>query len=289
MKPSLPLLLCLLLSPLPARAAGLGELSMLSRIGEPLRAEITLLASGDEKLAAPCFSLERIGNAELPVITKARIQLLRQGKRHYLSLTTTTPLHEPLATLRLRAGCGAELVRDYALMPLPPDSRIEHAALAPSDSQPSREPRPTTRRESVQPQKPASQLARSPAKAPPARGDRLLLSTSLSFAEPLPPALSDETEARLLRMETSLARLNESLQKLDGALALRQEAQTLRQELQIAQAIQEAPAAGPLAARETAIWRQWLELIFGTLLGGVLSAVGLQWLSQRVRPGYRDR
>lgn len=105
----------------------------------------------------------------------------------------------------------------------------------------------------------------------------------------LPRTVSDETEERMLRMETSLARLNESLLSLDKALALGAEAQAAEHELQLAIAMHNPPAAGPLPPEQgEPAWQKWLELIFGTLLGGVLSAVALQWLS-RLRPGYRHR
>lgn len=281
------MLLCLILAPQIGGAAGFGELEMHSRIGQPLRAEVSLLAPTDEMLGSACFSLERIRDADLPVIGDGRVELKREGKRHYLSITTPQPIHEPLALLRLRAGCGSALTRDYMLMPPPPASRIDTTDTPLAKAKPPPSP---MQRESPARRKAAPATAPAkPSPAPRERGDRLVLSTSLSFVEPMPQALADETETRLLRMETSLTRLNESLQKIDGALALRREAQALRHQLQGTEAPLLPAAGGPWPAASGGIWRQWLALVFGTLLGGVLSAVALQWLSQRFRPGYRDR
>ena len=301
MKPSPLLALCLLLPPLSGTAAGLGELAVLSRIGEPLRAEVGIIATPEENLEAICFSLENVRNADLPVITRARLTLEKHRGSWHLRIAAGAALNEPLATLRLRAGCGVELQRDYIVMPLPPDSRIELAEPAPRPAEiaPPPKQRPAPPRELAS--KPRNPVENAQQKALPApakltqapvrtQSDRLVLGSSPMLLDyTLPKTVSDETEERMLRMETSLARLNESLQSLDSALALGVEARTLEQELQLAIALQNPPAAGPLPPEQgEPAWRKWLELIFGTLLGGVLSALALQWLS-RFRPGYRDR
>ena len=254
-----------------------------------MRAEISIIATPEEKLEATCFSLGKIKDADLPVITGAQLVLKKQRGQLQLRISGNRALNEPLATLRLHAACGFELQRDYIVMPMLPDSRIEQIDTPPpvarldppSATKPRREPKPAS--------KSTSETTPTSTK-PAARSDRLVLGSSPMLLDyTLPKTVSDETEERMLRMETSLARLNESLQSLDKALALGAEAQAAEHELQLAIAMHNPPAAGPLAlAPEEPAWRKWLELIFGTLLGGVLSALALQWLS-RFRPGYRDR
>ena len=53
-----------------ASAVGFGDIVLLSRIGEPLRAEVPILACSDESVDAACFSLANIRNSELPVISR---------------------------------------------------------------------------------------------------------------------------------------------------------------------------------------------------------------------------
>lgn len=290
-KPSLPRLICLLMISPSALAAGLGELTVHSRIGEPLQAEVAIIARADEKLEAVCFSLSRIKDADLPVITNARLQLEQGSQGMRLRITAPEPLHEPLATLRLRAGCGVELQRDYFVMPSPPDTRQTESRIA---STPVRTPASAVASEPPRPRSAAPAAKPRPAPRPPpeARGDRLVLGNSpMQLDYNLPSTISEETEARLLRMETSLSRLNESLQKLEAAMVIGSEIKAAEQELQLAIALRQPPAAGPLTEEKppaNTAWKQWLELLGGALFGGVLSALALQYLS-RLRPGYRDR
>ncbi|MCA1939036.1 MAG: hypothetical protein LDL29_10250 [Dechloromonas sp.] len=291
MKPSLPRLICLLMVSPSALAAGLGELTVHSRIGEPLQAEVAIIAGPDEKLEAVCFGLSRIKDADLPVITNARLQLEQGSQGMRLRITVPEPLHEPLATLRLRAGCGVELQRDYFVMPSPPDTRQTESRIA---SAPVRTPAPAFSSDPLRSRSAAPAAKPRPAPRPPpeARGDRLVLGNApMQLDYNLPSAISKETEARLLRMETSLSRLNESLQKLETAMVIGSEIKAAEQELQLAIALRQPPAAGPLPeekATANSVWKQWLELLGGAVFGGVLSALALQYLS-RLRPGYRDR
>ena len=290
-KPSLPLLLCLLMASPAALAAGLGELTVHSRIGEPLHAEVVIIARADEKLEAVCFGLSRIKDAELPVIANARLQLEQGSQGTRLRITAAEPLHEPLATLRLRAGCGVELQRDYFVMPSPPDTRQTESRIA-SGAAPTTAPAVASEPPRPRSAAPAAKPRPAPRPPPEARGDRLVLGNSpMQLDYNLPPSLSAETEARMLRMETSLSRLNESLQKLEAAMAIGGEIKAAEQELQLAIALQQPPAAGPLAEEKASAgsaWQQWLELLGGALLGGILSALVLQQLS-RLRPDYRGR
>lgn len=306
-KPSQTLLLSLLMLPLPGFATGLGELTVHSQLGEPLRAEIPISAGPDDKLDSNCFRLETIRDAELPVIQRARLLLEKRRDGLLLHIAGDGVLKEPLAMLRIRAECGTELQRDYFVMPQLPASRM-------SDDTDRQDPATTTYRENTAgapakkqrvatADKKGRPSTSNPAAASPLRRlaeehqrqvDRLVVSDQLAS---LPgDSVAAATEDRLLRMETSLARLNDSLQALDQAIELQTEAQNARHELQLAMVLTDPPAAGPLGAMageqlartETPFWRQWLELIVGTLIGGALSALLLQRIG-RLMPGYQDR
>ena len=303
MKPSPTLLLCLLPASIPAFAAGLGELTVNSRIGEPLQAEVRIIAEPDEMLEAFCFSLAVVKDAELPVIASARLQLEQGSDGTLLRISAMDALLEPLAMLRLNAGCGVELQRDYIIMPLLPDSQEASAMIAsrpirttaPPVIRETREPESTTR--AAPPPRPLTP-PKPPPPAPRERGDRLVLGNApMQLDYNLPPSIIEETEARMFRMETSLSRLSESLQKLEEAVAIGSELKAAEQELQMATAMQEAPAAGPSplpghtpeaapAPTASTDWFQWLQLLGGALLGGALTALALNKLG-RLIPGYR--
>ena len=124
-----------------ASAVGFGDIVLLSRIGEPLRAEVPILANSDESVDAACFSLANIRNSELPVISRARFRLARDGVNARLSITGSEPISEPVFVIGLRAHCGVDLQRDYVLMPSPPLMLAQADDAAPATTAPPRKPR----------------------------------------------------------------------------------------------------------------------------------------------------
>lgn len=104
--------------PLAAAAASFGEIQVHSRIGEPLRAELPVL--GGSELDNACYTLATPSGSDLPVISQARLRLIRDGNQRRLIITGSQPLQDPLVVLALRAGCGVDLQRDFALMPHAP-------------------------------------------------------------------------------------------------------------------------------------------------------------------------
>ena len=267
---------------------------MLSQIGEPLRAEIALITTADERLEASCFSLKSASDADLPGIGKARLRLKKRRQHWQLQLIGNTPLNEPLATLGVHMGCGLELQRDYIVMPLPPGEKknLDAPRRRPTDTpasiateidtesaySPTNSPSPSS---STGENK--RRTRKKPAPTTPLQMDRLVLSSSTMLKENPAPPSAEDVETRMLRLETSLEQLENSLKNLDKALALSAESMALRHELQLADTLQPAsPPTAPVAeSKAPQPWRQWLELVLGTLLGGVLTASGLQWLNTR--------
>jgi len=103
-----------------AQAIGFGEIVLQSQIGEPLRAEIPLLASPGEAVENACFSLTPVRGSDLPVVTAGRAQLIRSGQSYKLLVTGSKPISEPIFMIGVKAGCGVDLERDYVLMPQAP-------------------------------------------------------------------------------------------------------------------------------------------------------------------------
>jgi Tfp pilus assembly protein FimV len=115
-----------------AIAVGFGEIVLLSRIGEPLRAEVPILAAAGENVEAACFSLAGIRSSDLPVVSSARFRLNRSGSNLTLTITGIQPIAEPIFVIGLRAHCGIDLQRDYVLMPSPPMLLAEAETSAPT-------------------------------------------------------------------------------------------------------------------------------------------------------------
>lgn len=103
-----------------AQAIGFGEIVLQSQLGEPLRAEIPLLAGPGEAVENACFSLAPVRGSDLPVVTSGRAQLVRSGQSFKLLVTGSKPIAEPIFMIGVKAGCGVDLERDYVLMPQAP-------------------------------------------------------------------------------------------------------------------------------------------------------------------------
>lgn len=315
-----PLLLSAAIFPGAASAVGLGEITLHSRIGEALRADIAV-HSGGEPLDAACFSLGPVAGADFPVITAARTRLVRIGQDYRLILTGSQSIDEPVFVINLRAGCGMDVQREYVLLPPPPlahSDAIEAPQIAGS-AEPRQAPRRRTRAERVNenyaettetsappettnrsprtPQsgaaKPKKPLPRETLTGLASGQDRIVLGAA---PDDLPPPAAgnplapvNELGERLLRMETTLHLLNQEVDKLSSAVALGAESRAMQEKLQDLQAQQATPgilpgaqAATPQApARTKSSADGWLELLFGLLLGGSVSAGVAHLVSRR--------
>lgn len=274
------LLLSLTLISGAASAVGLGEITLHSRIGEPLRAEVPVF-SGGESLDPACFSLAPLPGADFPVITAGRTRLVRIGQDYRLIISGSKAIDEPVIAINLRAGCGLDLQREYVLLPAPPLT----AAIAASDIEPPRVAAPAVPREVPRyrpspeertsdswssdadiPALPAprpraarsTQRAAAKPKAPLPRDtlagigngqDKVILGAALddlpppSAGDPLAPA--NELNERVLKMETTLHLLNEEVDKLNTALTLGAESRAMREKLQDMQTRQSMPDIMP--------------------------------------------
>lgn len=103
-----------------ASAIGLGDIVLLSRVGEPLRAEVPIIAGAGDAPETLCFALGPVSNAEFPVVAAAKTRVVQRGRDFRLLIIGSKPIYDPIVALGLRASCGADLQRDYVLMPEPP-------------------------------------------------------------------------------------------------------------------------------------------------------------------------
>ena len=112
-----------------ARALALGEATVLSALGEPLRAVIPVTAERGETIAADCLGLAPPGDGPGVGVT-AKVSLERAAAGPRLAVTTSQAVAEPALRLSLRAGCEAEVRRDYLLLLDPPAAGERFTAAA---------------------------------------------------------------------------------------------------------------------------------------------------------------
>jgi pilus assembly protein FimV len=130
---------------LTAHAAGLGKLTVLSALGQPLNAEVEIvsLQPGEEQdLAARLASADAFKQAGIdynPALSGLRFAIERRGGRPLLKITTTQPVNEPFLDMlvELQWNTG-RLVREYTFLLDPPEYRGPRAiAAAPAPAAPS--------------------------------------------------------------------------------------------------------------------------------------------------------
>lgn len=118
-----------------ASAAGLGKLTVLSALGQPLRAEIELTAVSNEeagglvaKLASP--EAYRAANIEFnPALQSLRFNVEQRGGRQFVRISSTQPLNEPFVDLLLELSWdNGRLVREYTFLLDPAELRAPQPA-----------------------------------------------------------------------------------------------------------------------------------------------------------------
>lgn len=114
--------------PLGAGAAGLGKLTVLSSLGQPLRAELDISANRDElsslsaRLGSP-DAFKKAGVEYAPILANIQFTVdKRAGGQPYLRLTTARPLNEPFLDMLVELNwASGRLVREYTFLLDPPD------------------------------------------------------------------------------------------------------------------------------------------------------------------------
>jgi pilus assembly protein FimV len=164
------------LAPLSVNAAGLGKLTVLSALGQPLRAEIELTAVSPEeaselvaKLASP--DAFRAANIEFnPALLNLRFEVEARGARQFIRITSTQPINEPFVDMLLElTWTNGRLVREYTFLLDPADLRTTQApqVAAPVDVRSARPAAPAAT-PGTTPAAPAPATAPARTPAPPA-------------------------------------------------------------------------------------------------------------------------
>jgi pilus assembly protein FimV len=184
-----------------ANAAGLGKLTVLSALGQPLRAEIELTAvSGDEAsgLVAKLASTDafKVANIDFnPALLSLRFAVEQRGGRQFIRITSSQPLNEPFVDMLLELSWNnGRLVREYTFLLDPAELRATQTAQAgapveaPAAQQRAREDRQPARvaaRPAAEAAQPAPRQARAAEQAAsPDSGSRAPLAASKYRVKP---------------------------------------------------------------------------------------------------------
>lgn len=125
------LLGALLLRSMAAAAAGFGNLDLRSHFGQPLHAEIEILAAAGERVEESCYQLapSRANDGDIPRINRAELRVHEAGGRQRLVLSTANPIREPLMLVSIRLACGIGMTKEFTLLFSPPETAAQAEAL----------------------------------------------------------------------------------------------------------------------------------------------------------------
>jgi len=118
-----------------AYAAGLGKLTVLSSLGQPLRAEIELTAVSSEEAAGLVAKLApadafRLANIEFnPSLLSLRFAVEQRNGRQIIRVTSSQPINEPFVDMLLELSWNSgRLVREYTFLLDPAELRATQSA-----------------------------------------------------------------------------------------------------------------------------------------------------------------
>ncbi|WP_254050841.1 FimV/HubP family polar landmark protein [Zoogloea sp. LCSB751] len=118
-----------------ANAAGLGRITVLSGLGQPLRAEVEVAATPDElqNMTARLASAEAFRQAGVdyaPSINGLRMAIERRGGGAIVKVSSDRPINEPFVDMLVELNWAAgRLIREYTFLLDPPDTGAgRHAA-----------------------------------------------------------------------------------------------------------------------------------------------------------------
>jgi pilus assembly protein FimV len=162
-----------------ASAAGLGRLTVLSALGQPLRAEIELTSGSGEDPASMAVKLAspdafRSANIDFnPALLSLRFAVENRGGRQVIRVTSTQPLNEPFVDMLLELSWNnGRLVREYTFLLDPPELRNTQPAQVaaapaaqPRAQAPLATPSPAPAQSAPEPAAPAPAAAPTPAPA----------------------------------------------------------------------------------------------------------------------------
>ncbi|QRX85111.1 FimV family protein [Glaciimonas sp. PAMC28666] len=114
-----------------AHAAGFGKLTILSSLGQPLRAEIELVSVArdeESQLVAKLASVDAYKQANIefnPALLSLQFSIDQRGSRKFVRVTSTQPINEPfVAVLMELGGTKTRVLREYNVLLDPATSLV---------------------------------------------------------------------------------------------------------------------------------------------------------------------
>lgn len=98
-----------------AFALGLGNISVQSALGQPLRASIGLLGADSGELTGSCIKV-RVESLDGASLVTPQLAITRNGQASSLVLRSRQAIHEPVAAIVVEAGCSASVRRIYQVL-----------------------------------------------------------------------------------------------------------------------------------------------------------------------------
>lgn len=275
------------LAPLPASALSFGEMTLRSRMGEALLAEIPLHPADGETPLRKCFALAASQINDLPTPNDIRLTLIQSEQGYRLRLQGRHTINEPALAIRLRYRCDGAQEKELVLVPEPPANlSVPTAASASIASEEelelpttprSRAPKATDPETNSKTARPRSAIKRKQQTdhLRLGSGDELDLQSYPSLK--IDWAILEESEARLTRLEQQLGHLRQEIASIDHEInQVRQQAAGKAADLPA------PPQAQPPAGKNQ---RNWLEFLAAMLLCAGVSA----WVAHRYEARRRQR
>jgi pilus assembly protein FimV len=98
-----------------AYAASLGQIQLLSALGQPLHATIPLSNDNTNDLESACVRA-RLEQSDGTFISTPRISLTHSARAGVIDLSTKQGINEPAIVLHVEIGCGTAIQRNYQLL-----------------------------------------------------------------------------------------------------------------------------------------------------------------------------
>lgn len=123
-----------------ASAAGLGRITVLSGLGQPLRAEVEIAASPEElqNMTARLASAEAFRHAGIdfsPSVTGLRMAIERRGNGAVVKVSSDRPINEPFVDMLVELNWSSgRLIREYTFLLDPPETGASRVAVTPAQA-----------------------------------------------------------------------------------------------------------------------------------------------------------
>ena len=122
--------------PCVVQAVSIGEVVLQSRLGEPLLAQVDLMAGSGERIDDSCLSLTAPDPHEEDTsgyLSAANLALKTDGKRQYVVISSRKPLNDAFARLRLQVKCpgSGSVIKTLTILPDMPPPLTQAPIVAP--------------------------------------------------------------------------------------------------------------------------------------------------------------